>query len=193
MAKPAHMSMGAYWANPEDYDSADAYVRARNDQLDVYGVLMDPFTPLHTYSGVLPVRELTLPPWTWQGAMAKMKAFFHAGPLLLTGDVPEILVPGRELTSDAVVLPEIDDKIKPIGLPAVASGDWAWLQPYEPAEEEEKLTGVHRGIGLSEEEARERFMPLPVKAEDERARFDEGLYTAVEGYVMMVGRKEDKS
>lgn len=147
---------------------------------------MDAFAPVHSYSGILPVREVSLPAWTWQGAMAKMKAFFHVGPVVVAGEgvPPRKMAKGGEL-KEGVVMPE--DGGKGVGLPAVPGGDWVWLQGYGP-EVGKKGDGEVRG---EEEEARERFAVVGVRGVDERARGEEGPYEALEGYLMMVGRKGD--
>ncbi|KAK1829755.1 hypothetical protein QBC39DRAFT_427107 [Podospora conica] len=184
IAKPPLLPLQAHWINPEAYTTADAFARARNAELRVVGALMDPFAPVHGYSGVLPVRELSLPPWTWQGAMAKMKAFFHVGPVVVAG---EGMPPGK-MPAAAAVAGDGGDVVAPpgegtaaVGLPSVAgaAGDWVWLQPYVPEVEKKG------------EEARERFGVLPVRGVDERARGEEGPYEALEGYLMMVARREE--
>lgn len=43
-----------------------------------------------------------------------------------------------------------------------------------------------------EKEVLERYMVLPIAAEDERARSDPGPYTAVEGYLMELGNGNEK-
>lgn len=187
--KPPLLPLQSHWINPEAHTTADAYARARNAELQVIGALMDPFAPVHSYSGILPVREVSLPAWTWQGAMAKMKAFFHVGPVVVAGEgvPPRKMAKGGELKAGdgGVVLPE--DGGKGVGLPAVPGGDWVWLQGYEP----EKKKEGEGGVGGEEEEARERFVVVGVRGVDERARGEEGPYEALEGYLMMVGRKGD--
>jgi hypothetical protein len=187
------IQLHAYYESPEPQDvpDADEYIRRRNDRLQVYGVLTDPFASVHAYSGILPVRELALPPWTWQAAMSKMKAFFHAGPVMVTRDVPNF-VPSRVLEpSKPVTLPKVDHDKGSVGLPAMPSGDWTWLQPYYPEQLQEKGEG-HTGNPPAVEKPLERFMALPIKADDERARYDAGPYTVLEGYLMMVGPPETK-
>ena len=181
------VSLNAYYQSPETTAVVDAvdYVRKHAAQLRVYGVLMDPFSPVHAYSGILPVRELSLPPWTWQAAMARMKAFFHAGPLVVTSSIPSF-VPARELDPAVpVTLPDVQPKEGTVVLPAMASGNWAWLQPYYPTTPGTRASDGEPDNG--EAPAQERFMPLPLSADDERARFEKGPYTAIEGYLMMVG------
>src|SRR5256885_7545347 len=51
-------------------------------------MVIDPYTALHAYSPMLPIKSLTLPPWTIQAAFQRMTAFFHLGPNLLSSDVP---------------------------------------------------------------------------------------------------------
>ncbi|EEY21589.1 conserved hypothetical protein [Verticillium alfalfae VaMs.102] len=191
--------LNAYYESPEPRNVVDAeeYGRRHNARLKVFGALTDPFVPLHVYSGILPVRELSLPPWTWQGALARMKAFFHAGPIIVTKDVPNF-VDDLELAPDvAVTLPDVKHEEGAVGLPAVAGGDWAWLQPYYPGEAKHPSAEDNGGrasdgpvASPAPIEALERYMALPVAAEDERARFDRGPYTALEGYLMMVGREK---
>lgn len=185
IAKPPLLPLQSHWINPEAHLTADAYARARNAELQVVGALLDTFAPVHSYSGILPVREVSLPAWTWQGAMGKMKAFFHVGPVVVAGEgvPPRKMAEGGELT-EGVVLPE--DGGMGVGLPAVPGGDWVWLQGYEP--ERKKKEGE---VGGEEEEARERFAVVPVRGVDERARGEEGPYEALEGYLTMLGRKED--
>ncbi|GAO17330.1 uncharacterized protein UV8b_05560 [Ustilaginoidea virens] len=172
-------------------DSLDFYNR-RNEKLSIRSLLLDPFSPIHAYSGILPVRELSLPPWTWQGALSKMKAFFHLGPLVLTKDVPGRFERDRELTSDSPVVkvPDVRKGEGYVNVPALAEGAWVWLQPYyvdkdsgNPTPAEGEVCSVDDG----EKEALERYMVLPTAAEDERARFEEGPATTVEGYLMKVG------
>ncbi|KAH6708473.1 hypothetical protein EV126DRAFT_456901 [Verticillium dahliae] len=191
--------LNAYYESPEPRHVVDAeeYARRHNARLQVFGALTDPFVPLHVYSGILPVRELSLPPWTWQGALARMKAFFHAGPIIVTKDVANF-DDNRELAPGvAITLPDVKHEEGAVGLPAVAGGDWAWLQPYYPGEAKQPPAEDDGGrasdgpvVPPAPIEALERYMALPVPAEDERARFDRGPYTALEGYLMMVGREK---
>ncbi|KAG7142615.1 hypothetical protein HYQ45_000982 [Verticillium longisporum] len=191
--------LNAYYESPEPRHVVDAeeYARRHNARLQVFGALTDPFVPLHVYSGILPVRELSLPPWTWQGALARMKAFFHAGPIIVTKDVPNF-DDNRELAPGvAITLPDVKHEEGAVGLPAVAGGDWAWLQPYYPGEAKQPPAEDDGGRASDGPvappapiEALERYMALPVSAEDERARFDRGPYMALEGYLMMVGREK---
>ncbi|KAF5238842.1 hypothetical protein FANTH_10170 [Fusarium anthophilum] len=119
----------AFYISPEKDDGN----RRHNLELVVRGVLLDPVSPIHTYSDIVPVQELVLPWWTWQRALANIKAFLHLGPLVVTKDVPPAIAPGQELRSETpVVLPDADPKSQheAVTLPGLGSSDWAWLQPY---------------------------------------------------------------
>ena len=139
----SYEKLRATWINPEGL-TADEYDEKRNADLQIFGTIIDPFSPVHTYTGIVPVKELSLPPWTWQSAMSQMKAFFHTGPVLVTQDVPEY-EPSRKLVAGAPLFPpEKTTTEKGVALPAVASGDWAWLQPYAGKEKSERrVRGFH--------------------------------------------------
>lgn len=141
----------------------------RNSFLRTFGAIIDPFTPVHAYSGILPTQPLTLPPWTWQDALSRMTAFFHMGPLVVTQDVPEY-DPNYKLKSDYKLK---DAKTVPgsaVGIPALAAADWDWLQPYVvPGEGEDGRV----------------FTPLGLGGTDTRPKFEQGPYTTVEGFLQL--------
>lgn len=116
--------------DPPNYSglvSPRSYADQHNSQLGlhVFGAIVDPFTAIHAYSSFLPATALALKPWTWQDALNNMVAFLHAGPLTLIDDVKGY-DPSRKLTADiAKERPPVN-----VGLPALAAGDWNWLQPY---------------------------------------------------------------
>ncbi|KAL9100236.1 MAG: hypothetical protein Q9163_004363 [Psora crenata] len=136
-------SLKPFWLDPSGYKpiqetkkayekASCKYERERNEQFgtNVFGAIIDPFSPITGFSSILPVRTLTLPPWTWERALKKMTTFFHAGTLLTT--VPTGGVP--EFKKDAVLTPEYNLLAsKPesvVGLPALQAADWNWLMPY---------------------------------------------------------------
>jgi hypothetical protein len=67
-------------------------------------LLFDPLGSVHASTGILPTKTLTLPPWFFEDALAKMAVTFRAGPVLLD--------PGR------IVMPK----------PAEQNGTWSWVQ-----------------------------------------------------------------
>ncbi|OCT52853.1 hypothetical protein CLCR_09438 [Cladophialophora carrionii] len=172
--------LAPYYIDPFDDDSgegieAQTYSDISNEQLCVFGAIVDPFSPVHAWSGILPVKDLVLPNWTWQGPIDQVSAFFHAGPVLVTSDVPDFDAK-RELRQGKLI-PKVVDKKQPdeaVALPGGSLGQWTWLQPYMPEKE-----------GRTSEENLEQFMPLSVDLVDEAARLERGPYTLLEGYLQM--------
>ena len=175
-----------FYASPEQSSSAADYARRCNSHLSVRAVLVDPFSPIHAYSGLFPVRELELPPWTWQAALSKMKAFFHVGPLVLTKDVPAVFDASQELTPERpVTVPDVKHQEGCVRVPGIGKPDWVFLQPYYPDKDKKASTA---DVEPQSAEALERYMMLPTAVEEERARFEEGPYTMVEGYLLRAGQ-----
>lgn len=159
--KPYHLNLNAVdepdlLINKVDDNSTPDAVQAAADELaekhwakmKIAGVLFDPFSKLHIYSGILPIQSLQLPPWSLQAAMQSMTAFFSMGPLLITTpDLQKQYNPKRNLTKDInlLSLKEVEDtsddkpvegkpppplKFKGIPIPAIQSAEWNWLQPF---------------------------------------------------------------
>jgi hypothetical protein len=84
--------------NPRKYSS---YVEARTAQYYITTMLVDPYTPIHAYSPILPIKSLVLPNWTIQKAFTRMTAFFRLGPSLLSKDVPTKYDEHRPLNADS--------------------------------------------------------------------------------------------
>ncbi|KAM0266930.1 hypothetical protein ACHAPA_006499 [Fusarium lateritium] len=146
---------------PADY--TDRQVR----QLHIFGAILDPFTPIHGYSSLLPIRSLQLPSWTWQAPMENMTAFFHAGPLTLTED-PGEYDPKNPLTTETVK----NRPVRNAALPALPEGDWSWLQPFVDETPGSKLP-VYNAYGIEE-----KGNPL-------KPGFQQGPYTAIEGFLQL--------
>ncbi|VUC25607.1 unnamed protein product [Clonostachys rosea] len=176
------------------------YEDLTNGQLAVFGAIVDPFSPVHGYMGVMPVKELKLPDWTWQGPIDQISAFFHAGPVLVTWDVPKF--DEKNQLTQGKLIPKIVDKKKGehgVALPGGSLGQWTWLQPYmedpeaskPPPPPPEQDNPSLRGGGdvepppVKEPEPLERFMPVGVDLVDDMAHLERGPYTALEGYLQM--------
>ncbi|KAH6611483.1 hypothetical protein Trco_001503 [Trichoderma cornu-damae] len=171
--KPHGRDPGGLQDVPVHLEAADDdYELSHRNRLSVFGAVIDPFTAVHGYSSILPIKELKLLPWMWQKAFAHMTAIFHAGPLVVVEDV---IVPPRQKA------PVDDDRVvdsaagaqekKMIRLPTNSLGQWDWLQPF------------HReGITFPDSIDVEHF---PVGPVDERPRFEDGPYTALEGYLRL--------
>lgn len=153
--------------------SAIEMERMRNSYLglNAYGAIVDPFTPIHGYSGILPTQTLKLPTWTWQEAMNRMTAFFHIGPLVMTADVPAY-DPAYRLEGDRYLKDDTTVPKGAVGVPALPAADWNWLQPYSVW-----------NAGIDEEET--SFMALGLSATDTRPRFEQGPYMSIEGYLQL--------
>lgn len=153
---------------PDDQDAVLIDFK-RNSFLRTFGAIIDPFTPIHGYSGMLPTQPLKLPSWTWQDALSRMTAFFHMGPLVVTLDVPEYdsnyKLKSDYKLSDAATMPGSG-----VAVPAMAAADWNWLQPY-----------VAPGEGADGRV----FVPLGLGGTDGRPRFEEGPYTTIEGFLQL--------
>jgi len=151
----------------------------RNQMLRTFGVIMDPFTPIHIYSGILPIKELRLPTWTWQEAMSRMTAFFRVGPLLQPKDVEafqEKYVLKSSYTLADTEIPNAEKNHKGVVVPGVQVKDgWRWLQPY-----------VTRGEGKDGKlgDLKQAYMPLMVQPVV-GVGLENGPYKALEGYLQL--------
>lgn len=68
-------SISPYFLDPHAYPDGSGFIEAQTAQMMVKTVLMDPYTPVHLYSGILPISNLPLPAWTLQNAMKNMSMF----------------------------------------------------------------------------------------------------------------------
>ncbi len=183
----------AFWLDPkkyipdEDTKPADLpeqlaaesrrHERERNANLRVFGVLFDPFAPVVGFSGsVLPPRSLTLPSWTWEKSLKAMTTFFHAGPLVLTNNVPDFRADCRlddpAKGGDAGPVPAgatVPGSV--VALPALRAADWAWLQPYD--------------LGPGDDPQGYMALNVDGAAVGERPEWKRGPLTAVEGFMQL--------
>jgi hypothetical protein len=144
-------------------------VQLHNQKLSVFGAIVDPFTSIHFFSGILPIQTLTLPPWTIASAMKKMTAFFHMGPVVVIDNI------ASEVNTDLILTDDynLDNMDKymvngdPVGIPALSTVDWAWLQPFSNTVTPNTPD----------------FNAFELKAIDNAPRWQKGPYTALEGYL----------
>jgi hypothetical protein len=177
---------------------AAAEAKLHRDKMEVFGVICDPFLPIHAYSAILPNVALKLPSWSMENAMAKITAFWHSGPHVVTRDVPPVYndqmplnaeysakLLGPPLTeAQAALLPPSVAVQLPLNKPlSSASGNGAtykWLQPYQ-------VSATVNGA----EATQTKFNPLDVSgdsamgADAATMRLEAGPYTALEGYVQL--------
>ncbi|PHH92174.1 hypothetical protein CDD83_8560 [Cordyceps sp. RAO-2017] len=147
--------------------SPAAYTDMRNSQLEVFGAIVDPFTPVHAYTSLLPSHTLQLPAWTWQAAIQAITAFFHAGPLHVTSDVAPYS-DTQQVTTENVA----DAPASNVALPALPADDWSWLQPYVDPDPSGALP-VFNAYGIEK------------KGDVLSPGFQGGPYTALEGFLQL--------
>ncbi|KAH0538453.1 hypothetical protein FGG08_004951 [Glutinoglossum americanum] len=183
--KPPYPILWPFYTPPDDKDPAN-YALIRNSQWSVFGTIMDPFLPLSAYSGILPIKSLSLPSWTWESALNRMTAFFHMGPLIVPTDVPRFEEKNRLKSNYGFVPPAKDQTVEgsEVGMPALPVADWCWLQPYWVGGEGEK-EGDNRGAEEEGGKGGSAFMALGLGKVDNRPKFEKGPYTALEGYLQM--------
>lgn len=144
-----------------------------NQGLTTFGMLVDPFTPIHAYAGFLPVTTLHLPGWAIEQGLKNITAFFHLGPMIMPNDVPSydtnrVLTSGSNLKdSDKFKYPPGTPKFS---IPAIGVADWVWLQPYA-------VSPVSTD-GIS-------FNPFQLTAVPNEPKYERTPYTAVEGYLYL--------
>ncbi|PMD33467.1 hypothetical protein L207DRAFT_589832 [Hyaloscypha variabilis F] len=159
-------------------------LRQQHDaQFNIVSAIMDPFTALHGYSGILPIKPVTIPPWIVQSALKSIAAFFTVGP---------IIVPAAVVTSgysDAKKLtPEMDTAAvqalvaagavpagQGIPIPVPPATDWIWLQPFD--------VGVTDSGGTTTQET--LYNAIGVEPTDAYPKFEPPPYLAVEGYLQL--------
>ena len=173
-----------------------------DSRLQVFGLLIDPFYPVHAYSSILPNKALKLPDWCVENALKRMTAFWQVGPLLVTHDVaaydssrkvdadgyvsqmvaakPE----GNGATTTAVAAADPPTVGIPLSMPAgSASGAGAtykFLQPYFPIVEKKGDDPVTRfnAFDISGTSAS--------GADASMLMLEKAPYTVVEGFLQVV-------
>jgi hypothetical protein len=195
IAEPNYQVISPFWVDPMAKDILAApspgalYASKRTAQLQasgaIVGALVDPFVPLHAYTGILPTAALGVPAWSWQQALSRMTAFFHMGPLIATTDVPAFC-PKKALGPESydVADPKAVLADSGLGIPAMQAGEWAWLQPYYEASTSASGAG-QTGDGDAAGGGTTRFMAMDMAAVDQRPRFESAPYVAVEGYMQL--------
>ena len=149
------------------------YAQTQHQAAHIFAGLIDPFTPTHVYSALLPIKQLKLPQWTIDAGVHRITAFFKLGPLLVPGDVPAYdasKVVAKDYKLDDPNAPQANGKLP---VPAVSVMDWAWLQPYEDT-------------GPNGEERSTVYNSMDVMAVGDKPVLDVGTpHTAVEGFLQM--------
>ena len=144
----------------------------------VKAMLIDPFTPVHAYSPVLPIKSLNLPGWTVQSALQNMTAFFHMGPINVIDD---ITVPyNSALEPKALVKqPPFPSGTATVDLPMSSQAQWRWLQPYA-------LPVDLPSDDIDQSGIQTKYNAFPLGTEDGLPKFSPGPYTMLEGYLQLL-------
>jgi hypothetical protein len=168
------LKLNPYYIDPEP-ESTPNMIDAKNRKYTVTSLLVDPYTPMHGYSPVLPTKTIQIPPWAVQTAMDKMHAFFRLGPCLVTSDVPPTYDQANARNPDGTFAAALKLPI------SGRKGTWTWLQPYAQDGFDDK------GFDKSP-----RFATMDVQEDLGQIRFEQGPYTLVEGYLQLMGRLDNK-
>jgi hypothetical protein len=187
-------SFKPFYEAPTAYDTPHQYHRQRGAHASVFAMMLDPFAPIHVYSGILPITSLSLPPWTVERAMKSLTASIRVGPTLLPIDLPAFSA-GREPKSlSDVEKAAHQDASHGLPIPAMANSGWAWMQPY-PNDEAARgtaatgntTTAATEGVGDGTQHNRDsevRYNAFPICQQDVKPRLDrKSMLCVVEGYL----------
>lgn len=169
--QPPIVTTKPIWPTPSSIPNYTEFVDMNTT---IFAALVDPFTPVHIYSALLPIKQLQLPSWTVDRAMARLASFFRKGPTLIASDVPtfhpntstQTFVVDRDIPLDD---PKQPVQTGEIAVPAVSVGDWNWLQPYATSSSNSGL----------------KYNELAVKNPDTAPRWERAPYVVTEGYLQM--------
>ncbi|KAI0546742.1 hypothetical protein F4679DRAFT_404669 [Xylaria curta] len=111
------------------------YTQEQSKHLQVVSMISDPFRPIHIYTGgLVPMKSLTLPKWAMDKALNKMHAFFRNGPVL----VPTL--PPSDIFQIQSINMQPGNALKSVQMPLAGVGDWKWLQPRLPVNNQGEIT-----------------------------------------------------
>ena len=199
---PDPMRFGAPADNPAEI--AAGYARERDSTMQIFGALVDPFLPINAYSSILPIKSLRLPTWTWESALKKMTTFMHAGPLIVTENMPDYDAErtlGRKYNLKDL---KPEDLKGAVSLPTLQVADWNWLQPYDrPIDKNQVFEGLNSdtdsedksfdGETINNDQPGQAYVPFSIQQMDDRPMFQKTPYTAIEGYMQLKMPIESKA
>ena len=186
-----------FYFNPVKLDrTLDDLAVLRAKRQYVFGALIDPFAPVHAYSSILPIKELSLPPWIVDKAFARMTTFFSIGPLFVTKPVPPAN-DGKQMKVTRVGESGEVTRDPELGLPVPAStlGDWNWLQAYPHTDavgssgSDATATPAATRASTPATEAitqpQRYYNRFKLDKIGQRMRFEDGPYSAIEGLLQL--------
>ncbi|EED24556.1 hypothetical protein TSTA_079120 [Talaromyces stipitatus ATCC 10500] len=126
-------SLEPYYLNPADYNQNEiSYAQAHDNKRQVIAAIADPFVSVHANTEMLPIKLLSLPPWTISSGIKRVSTFYRMGPLLIPGDPVPDFVEAKKVNHDN----QLDEKNIPdttgsIPVPVALNKDgWVCLQPF---------------------------------------------------------------
>ncbi len=69
-----------YFIDPTTVDEKTGFLKTKAEKLMVKTLLIDPYTPLHLYSAILPIKTIKLPGWSLESAMKNMSTAINQTP-----------------------------------------------------------------------------------------------------------------
>jgi hypothetical protein len=166
---------------------------SHDQKLRRFGLIMDPFLPVHAYTAILPNKSLQLPPYLVEQVLQNVTAFWRVGPILVPEDVPAFSWGNRLTGAYSGALPtKSNDTIKqptvplPIAAPAGAQGgqdaSYRFLQPYWASDPTiapaSQVPGTHfNALSISADAAS--------GGDAAEAKLLDGPYTMLEGYLQI--------
>lgn len=76
-------TLSPFFVEPDGALKNGSYSASLASNLSIKTMILDPYTPLHIYSGILPITALQLPSWTVQQALQTMSKTLLPGPIHL--------------------------------------------------------------------------------------------------------------
>ena len=170
--KPFYNSVGSIDPRNAQYSvkTPEQISIEHNTQLEVFGMLVDPFIQIHAYTGILPAQTLRVPQWALEQSLKNITAFFHMGPIIMSNSVPQYS-PERVLSSGSNLdnIPAPPEGTPAFPIPSVSIADWAWLQPYIPSQDVGSIV----------------YNPFSLNTPSNKPQLGDTPYTAVEGYLYL--------
>ena len=154
------------------------YIDAVESKFSRLAAIVDPFTPIHVYSALLPIQQLTIPPWCISQGLSRIASFFKTGPTLVAEDVPAfnpVAIVDKDYRLDDAHAPGTTGKI---AIPCVGMADFKWLQPYwVDAAKKKEVSGENDGST--------QYNVMEIETPSVQPLWQTPPYVVTEGYLQM--------